>query len=155
MNPFVKFLFLAVLPPAIFSCQPKTGKIESISLDFPHGETRLTVRRDGRARLSYGALPEWLTVESGVFDAGQLAEELRPLLKDMVASEERPIGQPFGMVSCQYRDGGSGEYYLFHGEFAEGLFVTACRNLVAEEEESSVLYEMVCAQRISRTGGSG
>ena len=47
------------------SCRTKTGTIKSIGLDFPNGETRLTVRRGGEARPCHGARPEKLAVISG------------------------------------------------------------------------------------------
>jgi len=47
------------------SGRTKTGTINSIGLDFPDGETRLTVRRRGEARPCHGARPEKLAVTSG------------------------------------------------------------------------------------------
>jgi hypothetical protein len=139
---------------ALSACRAEFQSIESISIDFPHGETRLNVRGNGEALLSYGALPEWLVVKPGVFEVGKLAGELQSRQKDAVASEERPYGQPFGMVSYHNFDGSNKDYFLYDGEFAEALFVTACGNLAHGAGESPVLFDMVCAERIGGTGGS-
>ncbi|MGB7538053.1 MAG: hypothetical protein WBM17_05910 [Anaerolineales bacterium] len=107
----------------------------------------MTVFRGGEAHLAYGALPEWLTVKPGVFDLDELAGELQSRLRDAVPAEERPAGQPFGMVSYRYRDGGSRDYFHYDGEFAEGLFVTACKNVLEGSENTALLLKMVCRDR--------
>ena len=43
----------------IVGCEEERSSIESISIDFPHGETRLLVERNGEAFLYYGALPSY------------------------------------------------------------------------------------------------
>ena len=133
---------------ALSGCRAESKPVESISLDFPNGETRLLVERDGAARLFYGELPQSLTVLSGVFDINDLSEKLQSRLRDVVFSEARPAGQPFGMVNFHFSDGSSKDYYIYDGAFAEELFVSACRNVSTGEGNSSQLFEMVCGKRI-------
>ena len=137
---------------ALAACQTETERVESVSLDFPYGESRLVLRREGNARLFFAALPESLIVREGTFDIDRLMTDLRPRLQEVVTGD-RVAGRPFGTVSLTFEDGSPRDYFLYDGEFAEGLFVTACRN-VASGGEVSPLYAMVCQDRIHGTGGS-
>ena len=129
------------------ACRADAQSVDRISLDFPYGETRLLVRRGGEARLFYAALPEALMVEDGVFDFDMLFDQLQTRIHDVVPAEERTIGKPFGMVTVWFRDGGYKDYLLYDGDFAESLFVEACRNLMPGREISETLYKMVCEER--------
>ena len=40
-------------------CNTQADRVTSISIDFPHGATRLLVERDGETYLFYGALPQY------------------------------------------------------------------------------------------------
>jgi hypothetical protein len=71
------FTFGVLVALAVSGCQPETETAESISLDFPNGETRLLVRRRGEARLFYAALPESLMLKSGVLDFDVLVGQLK------------------------------------------------------------------------------
>ncbi len=137
---------------ALAACQAETDRVESVSLDFPYGESRLLVRREGNARLFYGALPQSLTIREGTFDIDRLMTDLRSRLQEVVTGD-RMAGRPFGTVSLTFENGSARDYFLYDGEFAEGLLVTACRNLASGGEASS-LYAMVCEDRIRGTGGS-
>ncbi len=132
---------------ALAACQAETDRVESVSLDFPYGESRLLVRREGNARLFYGALPQSLTVREGTFDINRLMTDLRPRLQEVVTGN-RVAGRPFGTASLTFEDGSARDYFLYDGAFAEGLFVTACRNVSTGEENPPQLFEMVCGKRI-------
>jgi hypothetical protein len=138
---------------ALSACRAAPRSVESISLDFPYGETRLLVRRGGEARLFYAALPESLTLRTGVFDIDALMDQLQPRLHDVVSGEQL-AGRSFGMLTLTYRDRDAGDYFLYDGEFADGLFVTACRNVADDAEKQSTLYEKVCEDRLAGTGDS-
>jgi hypothetical protein len=132
---------------ALAACQTRTERVESVSLDFPYGESRLVIRREGSTRLFYAELPESLLVREGAFDIDRLMDDLRPRLQDVVTGD-RVAGRPFGTVSLTFEDGSARDYFLYDSAFAEGLFVTACRNISMGEENSPQLFEMVCGKRI-------
>jgi hypothetical protein len=148
------FTFGVLVALAVSGCQPETETAESISLDFPNGETRLLVRRRGEARLFYAALPESLMLKSAVFDFDVLVGQLKPRLHDVVTGD-LVAGRPFGIVTVDYRNRSSGDYFLYDGEFAEGLFLTACLSLSSDAQKHSLRYEVICKNRLTRAGYSG
>ena len=48
-----------------------------VSIDMPHGGCNLTIRKDGKALIHYGAMPRWVRVTPGTFDFDQLILLLR------------------------------------------------------------------------------
>lgn len=103
--------------------------VRYLSVDFPHGETRLGVREGGEARLYYGALPAHLTVTKGVFDPDDLYNRLRPLLHANVPAERRPDPTAeYGLVSIRFSSGKRATYLLYDRAFAEALFEKARSN---------------------------
>jgi hypothetical protein len=148
------FAFCTLMGLAVSGCQPKIETAESISLDFPYGETRLLVRRGGEARLFYAALPESLMLESDVFDFDELMGQLKPRLHDVVTGD-LVAGRPFGIVTVNYRNRSSGDYFLYDGEFAEALFLTACLNLSSDAHKQHLLYEVICKDRLFQAGYPG
>ncbi len=124
-------------------CLPESQSVERISLDFPYGETRLLVDRQGEARLFYGELPESLAVRDGVFSVDSLYAGLQPRIQKVV-----PLGQHYGMVTLFLQDGASSEYFIFDRDFTEGLFFTACANLNDEAEKAKTVFDMVCRNRL-------
>jgi hypothetical protein len=147
------FACALVIALAVSGCQPKTETAESISLDYPYGETRLLVRRGGETRLFYAALPESLLLKSDVFDFDTLMGQLKPRLHDVVTGD-LVAGRPFGIVTVNYRNRSSGDYFLYDGEFAEALFLTACLNLSSDTQKQSLLYEMICKDKLTQAGYS-
>ncbi len=144
----VLFAACSFLVLAFSACQVKSETVDSISLDFPHGEARLLVWRGGEARLFYAELPNSLVIKSGVFDIDELYGQLQNRIHDKEPAEDRSAGQPFGMVTFSYRDGSSKDYFTYDGEFAEGIFMTACSNVLESDGMSSLLYGMVCEDRV-------
>jgi hypothetical protein len=61
-------IFLAVLSLAVLGADGKNGSLERISIDFPYGETRLIVQKDGAAFLAYGAIHQMRPHKKGTFD---------------------------------------------------------------------------------------
>jgi|GEM_PF-2691907 len=110
-------------------CGQKDRSLIGISLDFPYGETRLLVQRDGEAYLFYGELPQSQVVKKDTFDIDRLFDQLQTRVKENAPAEDRPLGQPFGSVSFHYEDGNSQEYLIYDGSFAEELFETARKNI--------------------------
>ena len=135
---------MVIKPPLIFSllafsllclagCSPPSNPVTTIVLDFPHGETRLLIRQDGETRLYYGALPQSQIVKPGLFDIDEIADQLQPRLSKVVPAEERPLGQPYGMVTLQLTDGSQQDYFIYDGAFAEALFQKARENIIGSD----------------------
>lgn len=107
-------------------------RVERITVDFPHGGSRLTVEAGGEATLAYGALPRTERVRPGVFDVRALHEELAPMLRPNVPREDwpRPGGQ-WGMVHVELGDGRSRAYLIRDaGQRVRTLFQRARANLI-------------------------
>ncbi len=115
-------------------CNDNISSIESISIDFPHGETRLLVRRNGEALLFYGALPQHQTIRNGTFDIDELCKQLQPRLHENAPREERPNpASEYGMVQIRLKDKSEKTYLIFSEEdFAEQLFSKAKRNIIGQ-----------------------
>jgi len=124
----VLLLFLLVAA----GCRKSDPSVDWITLDFPYGETRLHVERDGDARLFYGALPQSQGIDDDTFDIDTLYEELQTRIHEVVPAENRPLNQPFGSVAFGYTDGSSEEYLIYDGDYAEGLFEIARGKIVGE-----------------------
>jgi hypothetical protein len=149
--PTIVFLFLIMV--SLPACQPDSGIVESVSLDFPYGEARLLIRRGGEARLAYAELPDSLLVQYSIFNFDALMDQLQPRLYEVVTGD-RVAGRPFGTATLDYQNGSTRDYFMYDSEFAEGLFLTACRNLFPGEEKKAPVFNMVCEERIRGTSGS-
>lgn len=119
-NRAIKLALVSVVVLFLTDCG---RKVRYLSLDFPHGETRLWVRAGGEARLYYGALPDHHILQEGVFNVDDLYARLRPLLHKNVPAEQRPDpGVEYGMVSIRFNSGKRVDYLLFDRAFTEALF---------------------------------
>jgi len=118
-------------------CNEKTSSIKSISIDFPHGETRLLVRRNGEAFLLYGALPQHQKVKNSTFDVDELYKQLQTRLHDNVPREKWPNPKSkAGMVTINFDNKVEKVYLIFdEAEFAERLFNKAKKNIVGQIPE--------------------
>jgi len=126
-------------------CNTDANPVTYIILDFPHGALRLLVQRDGDIRLFYGALPTYRTVKNGTFDIDELFQELQTRLHEVVPAEDRPIGQPYGMVTVEFSDGSRRDYLIYDQVFSEGLFKAACANSVDTEDFADRIFTVECA----------
>lgn len=115
-------------------CQNGARSMESISLDYPYGETRLLVQRSGESFLSYGALPQRQTIKNGTFDIDELYGQLRERLHENIPREKWPNPKSkAGMVKIRFKDKGEKDYLIFDEEaFTERLFAKARNNVVIQ-----------------------
>ncbi len=135
MNKRINFIALMILLiTGIVGCKEDRNPIESISIDYPHGETRLLVERSGEAFLYYGALPSFQKVRSGTFDTEILYKQLETRLHDNVPREEwsNPRATA-GMVIIAYQDQSEEDYLIFDEQYAEQLFREARENILDKE----------------------
>jgi hypothetical protein len=111
-----------------------TNSIESISIDFPHGETRLLVQRNGESFLFYGALPQYQKIKNNTFDIDELYKQLQERLRDNVPREQWPNPKSrAGMVQIRFQDKHKRDYLIFDEDvFAERLFSKARKNAVLQ-----------------------
>jgi hypothetical protein len=128
-----------------------TVSVGKISLDFPHGELRLLVDRDGPSQLFYAAAAFGREVAAGVFDIDTLRTQLAPRLLPVTAADTRPAGQVFGTVSLWFAPGKTDEYLIADQAFAEGLLQRACANLAPDTASSGPLVASACARLSRRT----
>lgn len=113
--------------------QKDQSTLAAISIDFPHGETRLVVNRSGEASLYYGALDRECVIKPGTFDIDKLYRRLRGRLHPNLPAEERPEPTAkYGMVHIHYKDKGEKYFLVYDGKFAERLFEKARKNLIGE-----------------------
>lgn len=115
-------------------CSINSRVIESISIDFPHGETRLVVWKNGEAALFYGARPQHETVRAGIFNVQDLYKQLQPRLNRNTPREEwpNPNATP-GMVQIRFKDNGNRDFLIFNEkELAEELFKKARQNIIGK-----------------------
>lgn len=112
------------------ACGSNASPVEMIIMDYPHGETRLYVERNGQARLSYGPHPQFQEVKTGTFKIDDLYQQLIPRLHDNVPREEWPDQKSVaGMVTITYQDKTEKDYLIFDAkEFAEDIFNKARKN---------------------------
>lgn len=132
-----RWLCLAVLALCYLlseGCNNDSHVIESISIDFPHGETRLVVWKNGEAALFYGALPQHNVVKTGIFDVENLYKQLQLRLHRNGPREEWPNPtSTSGMVQIKFKDKGNKDYLIFDEKaFAEELFSKARLNFVGK-----------------------
>jgi hypothetical protein len=125
--------------------------VRRISLDFPHGELRLLVDRDGPSQLFYAAAPFGREVVAGTFDIDTLRGPLTSRLLPVTAAETHPVGQLFGTVSLWFAPGKTDEYLIADQAFAEGLLQRACANLTPDTASSGALVASACARLRTRT----
>jgi hypothetical protein len=110
-------------------CNARADEVTDISIDFPHGATRLLVKRDGSAYLFYGALPQHQEIKPNTFDIDDLFNDLQGKLNPVLPTENRPLGAAVGMVQIRFQDGSEKDYLIYDGAFAEGLFEIARANI--------------------------
>lgn len=72
------------------SCNKVESKIQIISIDFPHGENRLIVHKNGEAFLYYEALPEGKIIRKDTFNVDTLYNQLQPKLQKNNPREDWP-----------------------------------------------------------------
>ena len=112
-----------------------TADIEFLSIDYPHGETSLTVWKDGQASLFYGALPQREIIKSGTFNVEELYKQLHSRLRRNVPREDWPNpNSTYGMVQVTFKDKSKKDYLIFNEhEFTEQLFSKARKHIVGKE----------------------
>jgi hypothetical protein len=129
-------------------------RVRQISLDFPHGELRLLVDRDGPSQLFYAAAPFGREVAAGTFNIDALRRQLTSRLQPVSAAETRPPGQVFGTVTLGFGRGRNEEYLIVDRAFAEGLLTRACANLVDDKASTDTLVPSACARLRSQIAAS-
>jgi hypothetical protein len=132
MNTSLKlFSFLAMLF-IITGCNKNDNSIERIIMDYPHGESRLLVERDGETLLFYGAGSSIKKVKDGTINIDELYKQLQERLHENIPRENWPDpASTAGMVTIQYKDNTEQDYLIFdEEEFAEGLFSKVRENVV-------------------------
>ena len=134
MKRTVYYLVLMTLFLLQAGCNDNISSIESISIDFPHGETRLLVQKNGDAFLFYGALPQSQKIKNSVFDIDELYTQLQPRLHDNVPREKWPNPtSKSGMVTITFDNNEQRDYLIFdEEEFADRLFNKAKNNIVGK-----------------------
>jgi hypothetical protein len=113
--------------------------VDSISIEYPTGQSVLIVDRDGRARLVQvgqitGGVAEPNTeqaVRRGAIDIDWLYHNLMGKLVD-TWDEDKRIDQRVGVVRIFFNDDTSGTFHIYDAEFAEEVFALARANLVDE-----------------------
>lgn len=128
---FIVLIFCCLL---LAGCDENSSLIESISIDFPHGETRLTVWKNGDAALFYGSRPQHEVVRTGVFNVQDLYKQLKPLLNPNVPREEwtDPVATA-GMVQVRFKDRGERAFLIFNEKvFTDELFKKARQNIIGK-----------------------
>ena len=115
-------------------CSINSPVIESISIDFPHGETRLAVWKNGEAALFYGARPQHEIVRAGVFNVQELYKQLQPRLNPNVPREDWPNpSSTAGMVQIRFKEQDKIDYLIFDEKaFVEELFSKARQNIIGK-----------------------
>lgn len=144
MKLWFSLLSVTVLAVMAAACNPSAPQVTWISVDFPHGELRLHVWREGDAKLLYGALPASLTIPNHIFDIDDLYQQLEPRLQDVASAENRPIGQPYGMATIELSDGSERDYLIYDEVFALELFQVACTNAVENEKSGAEIITAAC-----------
>ena len=134
MKKTICYFVLLLLSFLQAGCNKDNSSIESIIMDYPHGETRLHVRRNGAALLFYGARPEHHKVKNGTFDIDELYEQLKTRLHDNIPREEWPNPRSkAGMVTIDVASKAEKVYLIFdEEEFTEHIFYKARQNIVGQ-----------------------
>ena len=135
MRRYVNAVVIVTLSIVLMGCAVKSSSIDMLSIDYPNGEARLLVQRDGKASLFYGALPQQQIVRKGTFDIDDLYKQLEGRLHDNVPREKWPNPKStFGMVKIRFRDGRLKDYLIFdEGQFTTLLFEKARKNTVDQK----------------------
>jgi len=129
----INFIFLTALLTVCIGCLESSDSIESLSMDFPHGETRLLVQRDGEAFLFYGALPSYQEIGRGTFDLDELYKQLKSHLRENVPRENWPDPKSkAGMVSISFKNKSKKDYLIFNEGLAKIIFDKAKGNIVRQ-----------------------
>ena len=100
-----------------------------LGFDMPHGECRLTFMSDGSAFLSYGALPQSISVRAGSFDPAELEKTFRTIADPNDESRHR-LSPPVGGVWF-----GRDEHIAWFNDegFARTLLDRAWNNRIPED----------------------
>jgi hypothetical protein len=124
---FIALMALLILG---IGCLESSDSIESISMDFPHGETRLLVQRDGEAFLFYGALPSHQKIGKGTFDLDKLYKQLKSHLHENVPREKWPNPKSkAGMVTIRFQNKSQKDYLIFDEDLAKLILDKARQNI--------------------------
>lgn len=125
-------ILLMALLLATAGCERQSGTIERIIMDFPHGESRLMVERNGTTYLYYGSRPQFEVVSPGTFPIDTLFDSLKTRIHENRPREDWPDPQSTaGMVTVVYESGEERDYLIFDEfEFARQLFGRARLNIV-------------------------
>jgi hypothetical protein len=145
----VAALLLCIAALRVAGAAQAPSAVRQISLDFPHGELRLLVDRDGPSQLFYAAAPFGREVAAGTFDIDTLRGQLASRLQPVSPAETRPPGQVFGTVTLGFGSGHNEQYLIVDRAFAERLLTRACAHLV-DPASPGELVASVCARRPSR-----
>lgn len=133
MNRHINFIAMTALLLLGTGCLESSDSIESISMDFPHGETRLLVQRDGEAFLFYGALPSHQKIGKGAFDLDELYKQLQSHLHENVPRENWPNPKSkAGMVTIRFKNKSQKDYLIFDEDLAKIIFDKAKKNIVGQ-----------------------
>jgi len=131
---WVSLIVLVFCCLLLAGCHENSPVIESISIDFPHGESRLAVWKNGEAGLFYGSRPQHEIVRAGGFNVHDLYKQLKPRLNPNVPREDWPDpGATAGMVQIKFKDREKSVFLIFNEKaFAEELFKKARQNIIGK-----------------------
>ena len=97
-----------------------------------------------------GVLPTYQTVKDGTFDIDELFQQLQTRLHEVLPAENRPLGQPYGIVTLDFSDGSEQDYLIYDQAFAEELFKVACENSL-DDDSAGRIFALECANLGSTT----
>lgn len=137
---------LSVAVVLLAACRTNANPVAVIVLSYPSGELSLRVGRDQASRLTYGELPEGLTIERGVFDLDELYGQLQGKLNEVVPSEKVPAGKTIGTVSFVFADGSQESYFIYDEAFSFQLLANACSHADFNETLNSDIYQTACSK---------
>ena len=124
---------MALLSPCV-GWTESSDSIESISMDFPHGETRFLVQRNGEAFLFYGALPSPQKISTGTFDLDEVYMQLKSHLHENVPRENWPNPKSkAGMVTIRFKNKSQRDYLIFDEGLAKIIFDKARKNIIGQQ----------------------
>lgn len=131
---YMRLVMLIVVLVPFSGCHKVINQINHISIDFPHGETRLHVNNKGEASLYYGALPKALKIKRGAFDIQTIYKNLQSRVEPVVTNDKMKPGISYGMVTISFNDNRKIDYFITDREFAKELFQMARDNLIDKEQ---------------------
>jgi hypothetical protein len=124
--------------PAFQSPAAPTEAAPVLTFDMPHGHCRVSVQKDGSARLGYGALPEWVQIRPGTFDSKALLRRFKTISRSQQQRDWEPLKPPIGSVTF----GLQSEPRLFNDEaFAKALLRRAWEFRAPPRDASERLQE--------------